>query len=93
MELNFNRGRNWTVEKPTSVGNWNGIIVMLNSGETGIVDVMFTGVSRKGNCLFAKTVKGTKVKSYGFSTSGSMCCTDASFTNEKGNTIISILVD
>lgn len=84
MKLNFTRGRNWSEEKPTTISSWNGIVVMLNSGEEGEVDIMFTGTSRTGNALFAKIVAGIKVQSKGFSTSGSMCCTTAAFTDEKG---------
>lgn len=75
MLLEFKKGRDAT--KTASVAHWNNIVILLPTGEIGEIDVMFTGVSKSGKTIFAKPVEGTKVESEGFSTFGSMCCTDA----------------
>ena len=75
MKLNFTRGKNWSSENITTVSKWNGIVVLLRTGQEGEVNVMFTGLSKNGKTLFAKVVDGLKVESAkGIRSSGSMCC-------------------
>lgn len=75
MLLEFKKGRDKT--KTASIAHWEGVVILLPSGEIGEVDVMFTGVAKTGKTIFAKIAGGTKVESEGFTTTGSMCCTSA----------------
>lgn len=93
MLLEFKKGRDAT--KKTSVAHWEGVVVLLPSGEIGEVDVMFTGVAKTGKTIFAKLAGGTKVESEGFTTTGSLCSTSATsidgsiyFTPGLLNTVI-----
>lgn len=75
MKLSFARGKDWSSENITTVSKWNGVIVLLRTGQEGEVDVMFTGLSKNGKTLFAKVVDGLKVDARrGIRSSGSMCC-------------------
>ena len=75
MKLQFTRGKDWSSENITTVSKWNGVVVLLRTGQEGEVDVMFTGLSKNGKTLFAKVVDGLKVDApNGIRSSGSMCC-------------------
>lgn len=69
MKLTFVAGKD-----KASISKWNGVVVLLTSGEIGEQDVMFTGVTKSEKGLFAKLVEGVKVNSSnGLKTTGSMC--------------------
>lgn len=70
MKLVFKAGK----ASSASVSYWNGVVVLLSSGEIGEQDVMFTGMSKSEKALFARIVSGVKVTSKeGIRSSGSMC--------------------
>jgi hypothetical protein len=81
MLLEFKKGRDKT--KTATIAHWEGVVILLPTGEIGNIDVMFTGVSKSGKAIFAKPVEGTKVESEGFTTLGSMCCTGATSIDGK----------
>lgn len=69
MKLTFVAGKD-----KASIAKWNGVIVLLTTGEIGEQDVMFTGLTKSEKGLFAKLVDGIKVDSkIGLRSSGSMC--------------------
>ena len=51
MKLQFTRGKDWSSENITTVSKWNGVIVLLRTGQEGEVDIMFTGLSKNGKTL------------------------------------------
>jgi hypothetical protein len=61
MLLNFVQGHAWSPERPATVALWNGVVVMMQIGEVGPQEVMFTGIAKNGKTLFAKPVEGVKV--------------------------------
>lgn len=83
MILNFQSSNN--PSRPNSVSKWRGIVVALDSKSIGAIDVMFTGVSSKGNVIFATPVTGIKVYSKdGFMRTSQQNLSLASTCNSSG---------